>query len=97
MSEEGGVKRTAMNEYDPDYAVPPRETFTDWVLERELDRIKAETGRDLYPFVFGDRAVDDELAGALAEVTGIKAAFWIKRQEQYAEILTRREAGLGGG
>jgi len=90
MSEEGGVKRTAMNEYDPDYAVPPRETFTDWVLERELDRIKDESGYDLYPFVFGDRSINEELAVILADITGIKAKFWLARQQRYDEILARR-------
>jgi HTH-type transcriptional regulator / antitoxin HigA len=85
-----------MNEYEPDYAVPPSETLAEVMAVKELSRDEIASLTNLSEIVVGDILngqfpITEGIATALAMAFDIPASFWLNLQRQYDEIVARLE------
>jgi addiction module HigA family antidote len=91
-----------MNEFKPDYAVPPRYTILETLKEKgkTLSDLASDTNIDLDELVSiidGYTPITKDIAQKLSEYFGISASFWLNLQNNYAKTLYRlccEKAGL---
>jgi HTH-type transcriptional regulator/antitoxin HigA len=84
------------NEYQPDYVSPPGETLqetleTIGMSQAELARRTGRPSKTINEIVQGKAAITPETALQLERVLGIRAGFWIRREQQYRESLARQK------
>jgi HTH-type transcriptional regulator / antitoxin HigA len=82
------------NEFAPDWSSPPGETVADILDERSLPpkefaKQMGYTPERAQSLLSGDEAITAETATRLELVLGVPAAFWIVRESQYREGLSR--------
>jgi HTH-type transcriptional regulator/antitoxin HigA len=80
--------------FTPDWASPPGETILDLIEERswtqtELARRLGYTEKHVSQLVNGKVPLSDDAALRLERVLGSSAAFWLARETQYREHLSR--------
>ena len=88
---------TKRNAFEPDWVSPPGETIADILEERGISAADLAQGMgcssaDVNDLVHGRAAITTEVAGRLELVLGASSAFWMNRESQYREDLSR----LGG-
>jgi len=79
-----------MNEFEPDYRVPPCETLCSVMCEQgvTLEKLVVVGGLDPHIarcLVTGDIAITQPLAKKLERATGVPWKFWLQRQIDYEE------------
>lgn len=84
----------ATKQYEPDYAVPPGETIAETIAELGITQVDLASrlnmsAKTVNLIIHGKAPITHETAIALERVTGVSAAFWLKREALYQERLAR--------
>ncbi|MFB2923975.1 MULTISPECIES: HigA family addiction module antitoxin [Aerosakkonema] len=89
------MNKKIVNQYMPDYVSPPGET-----LLETIEELGISAGDLAQKIGIGKQEIDEIIAGEspitnivvlkLEEVLGISATFWINRERNYWDALTRR-------
>ena len=81
--------------YQPDFVSPPGETLADVLEDRGMTRAElalrmGRTKETIDEIVQGEAEIVPEIALHLEGVLGVSAGFWLAREQQYRESVTRR-------
>ena len=86
--------------FRPDYAVPPGATLLETIetlgiSQAELARRTGRPVKTINEIVKGKVSITPETALQFERVLGIPAMFWINREGNYREALTRKAEHMG--
>lgn len=81
----------------PNWASPPGETMVDLLEEKNLSLVEfaAQIGYTVgrtNDLLHGNSPITDEMAQRLADVLGASATFWMNRESQYRDDISRLES-----
>jgi HTH-type transcriptional regulator / antitoxin HigA len=82
------MRRKALNEFDPDYAVPPGEVLAETlesrsIPHREFAALCGISDDALDRLIAGEAPVTDALAARFETVLGVSAAVWRNLESMY--------------
>jgi HTH-type transcriptional regulator / antitoxin HigA len=85
---------TLQNEFHPDYVSPPGETLSETLetlgmSQAELARRMGRPVKTINEIIQKKVAITAETALQLEQVLNIPASFWLQREQQYREALSR--------
>lgn len=83
--------------FRPEWASPPGDTVHDILVERgwSYENFSSRMGwsmEEVHSLIYGVMVITEDRAKELAEVLGSTELFWVTRDEQYREALTRSES-----
>ena len=83
-----------MNDFNPDWASPPGDTIADLMEEQSisLESLAHATGQPLEllsQVLSGSAPISEAMAESLSQVLGASVEFWLRRESQYQEALSR--------
>jgi len=89
-------------DFNPDWISPPGDTIIDILRERSISRHEFAqhievTTEQAAEILLGVARITEETARRLHKIVGGTIAFWLKRESQYSEELTRRGSRIAKG